>query len=710
MDKIIESSVGGNLLNSLVRCVVFSCIIGLLVSFTTMSLILFSTSVVAAVNESEAKLESIRHINDVTSGQLIFRDQDGSYFVSPTLATDVDIKVNGLLARVQVSQTFTNPTSSWQEGIYVFPLPETAAVDHLQMKVGERIIEGEIKPKAEAKKIYQQAKLSGKRATLLEQQRPNIFTSSVANIAPGDSITITIEYQQVVTQLEDEFSLRFPMVVAPRYIPGKIINKLEQVSKVNNKGWAMNTDQVPDASEITPPVAVAESDHNLVNLKVMLAAGFPVDSVISRYHEVENIELKDGTRTISLIGTVPANRDFELVWKAKPQFTPQAALFKQRKNNQDYAMVMLMPPKQMNTESIAREMIFIIDTSGSMDGTSIMQARSALLYGLEQLRPQDSFNIIRFNNDLESMFEQAQFATAINLDVARDFVNGLHAGGGTEMAPALKLALTGRQRTNGIRQIMFLTDGSVGNEDELFNLIKRHLGTSRLFTVGIGSAPNSHFMRRAAKYGRGSHSYIGAESEVKQKMQVLFSKLAHPVVTNISLDIAEETALEQWPRVIPDLYLGEPLLVTVRADHLPDKITIKGVLGTTKWQTDVVLHIGAESDLVSTFWARRKIANLMDDYRTQNQREDIKDAIVNVALDHHLVSKFTSLVAVEQTPVRPKDAELKPNAIANNMPAGWKMGQLPQTATPATLQLLFGFFLLMIMQLMRGKKHDNYSS
>ena len=703
MPNLIEPPVKNNMLMSLGRCVIYSCVIGLAISLALISVIIVSASVQAAEGE-ETKLESIRHINDLASGQLVFRQDDGHYLSSPTLATDVEIKINGLLARVLVSQTFTNPTSSWQEGIYVFPLPETAAVDHLQMNIGGRIIIGEIKRKEEAKKIYEAAKASGKRTALLEQQRPNIFTSSVANIAPGDSITITLEYQQMVTQGEDEFSLRFPMVVAPRYIPGKIIAQIDDIKQVNNQGWAMNTDQVPDASAITPPVLVGASDHNLVNLNVTLAAGFPVEKVISRYHEIENIELKNGIRKISLMGDVPAHRDFELVWQAKPQFMPQAALFKQHKNNQDYAMVMLMPPKQMNTESIAREMIFIIDTSGSMDGTSMIQARSALLYGLDQLRPQDSFNIIRFSDDLESMFDKALLATDVNLDMARNFVNWLRATGGTEMAPALKLALSSEQRTNGIRQIVFLTDGSVGNEDELFGIIKQHLGTSRLFTVGIGSAPNSHFMRRAAEYGRGSHSYIGAESEVRQKMQALFTKLAHPVVTNITLELAEGRVLEQWPRVIPDLYLGEPLLVTMRADELPDNIIIKGMLGSTEWQTKVALHSGAASEVVSTFWARRKIEHLMDKYRMNGQRDETKDAIVNVALAHHLVSKFTSLVAVEQTIVRPKEADMKSNAIASYMPAGWKMGQLPQTATSAELQLFFGFFFLLLMQILRWRR------
>ena len=691
---------------NLVHCAGQGLVAGVAISVGLMAVVVMSSPSYAAtaIKSVEVELDTIRNINNLTSGQLVFRHNDGHYLVSPTLDTDVEIKVNGLLARVKVSQTFSNSTSSWQQGIYVFPLPETAAVDHLEMKVGERIIVGEIKAKEEAKKIYQAAKSSGKKATLLEQQRPNIFTSSVANIAPGEQITITIEYQQNVTQNEAEFSLRFPMVVAPRYIPGEVINKVERVTDISSTGWAVNTDQVPDAALISPPMVISkDKQHNPVELNITLAAGFPITQLTSSYHEIEETEIATGVRQISLTGPVPANRDFELVWQATPQFAPQAALFKQRKDNHDYAMVMLIPPKQLQTESIAREMIFIVDTSGSMDGTSIEQARNALLYGLDQLRPQDSFNIIRFSSDFERLYDRARLANSENIEQARNFVNWLRAGGGTEMAPALKAALTSETTTNGIRQIMFLTDGSVGNEDELFNLIKRHLGTSRLFTVGIGSAPNSHFMRRAAEYGRGSHSYIGAESEVRQKMEDLFSKLAHPTVTNITLDFPDDVVIEQWPSTVPDLYLGEPLLLTMRADHLPDTITIKGMLGTTPWQSEVAINKGARSDLVSTFWARRKIASLMDDYRTQGQAEDIKDAIVNVALSHHLVSKFTSLVAVDKTPARSKQNPLKSTAVATNKPAGWKMKQLPQTATPATLQIVLGLGLLLIMVFVRRR-------
>ena len=683
---------GDSILTSLVNCLVYGAGAGIIISFALICLTLLTGTAHAKVDEDN--LPRIERLSDLASGQLVFRVEDGHYLISTSVDTDVEIEVSGLLARVTVSQSFLNPTSQWQEGLYVFPLPETAAVDHLRMKVGERIIEGEIKPKQEARKIYQQAKSAGKQASLIEQQRPNMFTSSVANIAPGDQITVVIEYQQTVTQNQNGFSLRFPMAITPRYIPGETIVNTAEVRDFNGHGWAVNTDQVPDASYITPPVSIA--NKNPVTLRVNLAAGFALAKVESPYHEVTQKTLDDDNRVITLANTVPADRDFELVWQAKASQSPQAALFKQRLNGQDYALLMLNPPSQHALQkTIARELIFVIDTSGSMDGTSIKQARQALQYGLEQLRPQDSFNIIRFSDETESLFQQARLATQKNVDIAHDFVNWLRADGGTEMAPALKLALTGKSTTHGLRQIVFLTDGSVGNEDELFRLIEQYLGVSRLFTVGIGSAPNSHFMNRAAQYGRGSHSYIGDQSEVRQKMQALFSKLAHPVLTDIQLDVASDESLEQWPQTIPDLYQGEPLLMALKGEALPETMTISGHFGLTPWQTTVTLKGGKESEAVSVLWARRKIAGLMDDYRLENQDEVIKQEIVDVAMEHHLVSQFTSLVAVDKTPVRPNDQILNSEAIASNLPAGSTLGQFPQTATSAMFQLLLGGLLLL---------------
>ena len=697
MTTITSHDLTTNLRQGFLQCFAYSWLAGLAINAGLISLVLLSSAA-----QANTELTRVEQLSELESGQLVFRQPQGHYLISPTVDTHVEMEIVGLLARVKVSQTFANPTQYWQEGVYVFPLPETAAVDRLWMKIGERIIEGEIHPKKQAKKIYQQAKASGKRASLVEQQRPNMFTSSVANIAPDEQITIIIEYQQTVLQDQDEFSVRFPMVVAPRYIPGKTIENTEEISSFSGNGWAVNTDQVPDASHITPPMD--PNQQNKVDLSIQLTAGFPLASINSPYHQIEEVILNEESRKISLIEKVPANRDFVLQWQATPSTNPNAALFKDHKNGQDYALLMLTPPKQTLKETVSRELIFVIDTSGSMDGTSIKQAKEALQYGLGKLKPQDTFNIIRFSDDVESVFEHARLASAENLDIAHDFVDWLRAGGGTEMLPALSMALAGDEQSQGLRQVMFLTDGSIGNEDELFNEIKKNLGNSRLFTVGIGSAPNSHFMNRAAKYGRGTHSYIGSQAEVREKMQALFNKLAHPVLTDIKIDIAGNSGVEIWPQTIPDLYMGEPLLLVMKAKTLPTEITVKGGYGQQTWQQTLTFNGGAQSQAVSVLWARQKIEGLMDKYRTQGQPDKVKQEITDLAMEHHLVSKFTSLVAVDQTPVRPKTAALKSKNIATNRPAGWAMKTLPQTATPAMLQILLGLLSLISALLLRRRQ------
>ncbi|MBL4637822.1 MAG: marine proteobacterial sortase target protein, partial [Proteobacteria bacterium] len=330
--------------------------------------------------------------------------------------------------------------------------------------------------------------------------------------------------------------------------------------------------------------------------------------------------------------------------------------------------------------------------------------KKSLQYGLAKLKPQEKFNIIRFSDDVESVFSRSRLASRDNLDIAHDFVDGLHADGGTEMLPALSLALAGDEQSHGLRQIVFLTDGSIGNEDEFFNEIKQNLGNSRLFTVGIGSAPNSHFMNRAAKYGRGTHSYIGDQTEVREKMQALFNKLAHPVLTNITVDIVGNSGVEIWPQSIPDLYTGEPLMLVMKAKSLPTEITINGDFSQQAWHKTLTFNGGAKSEAVSVLWARQKIEGLMDEYRTQGQPERVKADITAIAMEHHLVSKFTSLVAVDKAPVRSDHEKLNMQVMAANRPAGWAMQALPQTATPAMMQILIGLLSLLSGLMLRRKQ------
>ncbi len=641
-------------------------------------------------------------LNEVKGGRLLFKtNQPGRYLPAPTIKTDVRISVTGLIARATVSQEFLNPSlekDTWAEGIYVFPLPETAAVDHLRMKVGERIIEGQIKEKAEAKKVYEQAKQEGKRASLVEQERPNIFTTSVANIGPGERITVEIEYQETIRYDQGTFSLRFPMVVGPRYIPGTPVVAEDQPP---GNGWSLNTDRVPDASRITPPVAhPSNGPINPVSLNIDLAPGFPLGKLESPSHRILAIAEPDGLQHITLReDTVPADRDFVLTWHPASGQAPTASVFREQRGDEHYAFLMAMPPigSDHSPTTVARETIFVIDTSGSMSGTSIEQARAALLLALNRLTAQDRFNVIQFNSVTHVLFSQAQPVTPQTLRKAVHYVDNLKANGGTEILPALKMALKGSAPASHLRQVIFLTDGQVGNEDELFETIRTQLGTSRLFTIGIGSAPNSHFMRKAAEFGRGTFTHIGSTSEVKTQMDAIFRKLERPVLTDLRVDGINDQ-VEMFPPRIPDLYEGEPVVVVLKGTSLPETVTIQGMTGSAPWTTSITLKNNEPREGLSVFWARQKIAALMDRQRYGQDEAATKQAVLDVALGHHLVSKYTSLVAVDVTPVRQADKLLQAHAMKTNLPDGQDYQAifgLPQTATSGQLRILLGLAALL---------------
>ena len=664
---------------------------------------IFALALAASAARAEAAGEARGRTDRVTEGTLFWRSAEQETPVpAPTLKTDVSIIVTGIVARASVRQEFTNPSRVWAEGIYVFPLPEDAAVDHLRMKVGDRLIEGVIQERAAAKAQYEQAKQEGRRASLVEQERPNVFTTSVANIAPGAAISIEIEYQQTVRYDAGQFSLRFPMVVAPRYIPGAPL-----AAPSTGTGWAPDTDQVPDASRITPPVEhPSRGSLNPVSLTVELDPGAPLARLTASYHAVQTTPLADGRYRVELSqGPVPADRDFELVWQPHVEATPIATLFTERKGAESFAVLMVTPPASTGRDGLRlpREVIFVIDNSGSMHGTSIDQAKAALKLALDRLQSADTFNVIRFNHTSDAVFPAAQAATAQNLAAAGQYVGRLRAEGGTEMLPALQQALDGREHPGRLRQVIFLTDGAVGNEAQLFSAIHEHLGDSRLFTIGIGSAPNSHFMREAARLGRGTFTYIGSINEVKEKMVALFAKLEAPALTDVEVEAI--AGADIVPERIPDVYLGEPITVALRTPALPSRVVLRGRLGVEVWEQVVALHPAGENSGLSSHWARGKIAALLDRRRTGSAEDEIRQAVLGLALTHHLVSAYTSLVAVDVTPVRPGDEALQSHALKTNLPQGWDYTAvfgLGQGATDAPVHLIVGLFTLLVAAALGG--------
>jgi len=634
----------------------------------------------------------------VTEGTLLWRSaQQETAAPAPLLATDVEMRVTGMVVRAMVRQQFENPSGDWAEGVYVFPLPEDGAVDHLRMKVGERVIEGVIQERAAAKAAYVQARQEGRRASLVEQERPNVFTTSVANIPPGAVIAIEIEYQQAVRYDDARFALRFPMVVGPRYIPGTLDVGQE------GTGWAADTDQVPDASRITPPVRdPARGAINPVSLRIELDPGVPLAAVASPSHAIHTRTLSGGRVEIELQqGNVPADRDFRLEWTPAAGAAPAAAVLTEPRGDELFALLMVMPPAGTAVEAdrLPREVVFVLDRSGSMAGASIEQARAALRLALARLRPVDTFNVVRFNHTTDSLFGHAQPADRQNVAAAQRYVDAIRADGGTEMLPALQLALDGRERPDRLRQVIFLTDGAVGNEERLFQAIRERLGDSRLFTIGIGSAPNSHFMREAARLGRGTFTFIGNPAEVKDKMTALFRKLESPALADVRLELPGAADAEILPGPIPDLYVGEPILVAVRTRMLPAEAIVRGRFGSTPWETRVPLRQAAPGAGLAAHWARAKIGALLDRRRPGAPDDDVRHAVIDVALRHHLVSAYTSLVAVDVTPVRPGDAPLTTHALETNLPHGWEYEAvfgLGQGATAAPLHVVVGLTALLL--------------
>ncbi len=671
--------------------------------------------------------EDVRPEN-VRGGELLVAMENGQLQPAPHLSQQVNIQVSGITARVKVEQRFVNNEQSWIEAVYVFPLPDESSVDHLRLQVGERLLEGQIMEKEEARKTYEQAKQEGRKSSLLVQNRPNIFTTRVANIGPGEEVRVEIEYQQTVRFANGVFSLRFPMVIGPRYIPGQPLvesekslesseatESVEQPMRLTSTGWAVDTYQVPDASQITPPVDLEGKTTIPVEMAIDLAAGMPLSRLESLYHGIESEEMGEGHYSIHLTSEVKADRDFVIEWQPENAEAAKAALFAETLGGNQYMLLMLMPPQMVTESSVAREVIFILDVSGSMAGTSIIEAKAAISMALGSLQPSDRFNVIVFSNSAQALFSEAKQADQAHLQEAESYINHIKADGGTEMKPALLLALDGSHHHERLRQVVFLTDGAVGNEDELLKIIARRIGDSRLFTVGIGSAPNSYFMSRAAGIGRGTFSYIGKDTEVKEKMDNLFAKLEHPVLSDLQLELAgSDKEIEGYPSPLPDLYLGEPLVLAVRTGWENATLRLTGTRLGKPWATMVDTSTYGEREGIGALWARKKIRSQMESLALGADPLKVREVVLKTALEHHLVSKYTSLVAVDSVVSRPQAEKEMTLAVKTHLPQGWQaaavFGGGPKTATPANLRLLVGAAFLAIAGLLSMSRRRRWQN
>jgi Ca-activated chloride channel homolog len=605
---------------------------------------------------------------------LVKTNQPGLFIEAPTVHTNIALTIRGVVARGVVKQHFENVSRHCVEAVYVFPLSEGAAIDAMRMKIGERTIDGEIKEKEQAAAVYEQAKSEGKRASLLEQHRPNLFTVSVASIAPGEGVDIEIEFQEIVRFDAGHFSLRLPLAIGPRY------------SARNGSSAPMPQTRF----------AASKSDRNPVELTIDLDGGIPLGTVLSPTHDLDTTPISGSRVQLKPRDVrIASDRDFELVWTPRLGAMPQRAAFSELAGDQRYTLLMLFPPDVAAKPAavLPRETVFIIDTSGSMEGPSLVQAKQALLTAIARLRPSDRFNVIEFSSDARRIFTESRIADRPTVKEALAWVESLQSTGGTEMMSAVQLAFETPAKEGEIRQVIFITDGQVNNEGEVFNYIRQHLGDSRLFTIGIGAAPNSYFMRNAARVGRGTFTSIGNIAEVESKMTSLFAKLESPVLSNLSLQT--EANAEVWPEKLPDLYAGEPLVVTVKTPAAATKSI--GRVVATNWNTTLDAPVDETQNGIAKLWAQQKIDAVRDRLFTGTDRNVVRSDIVKLGLEHHLVTEYTSLVAVDTTPTGIDAQSCKSELVPLNLPAGWggSEGALPQTGTASTLSMLIGLLSLL---------------
>jgi len=611
------------------------------------------------------------------AGSLTIIGKDGALqAMCPLKHTDVRATVSGFLARVIVTQVFENDAKAAIEAVYTFPLPQDAAVDDMTIHIGERTVRGVIKRREEARAIYEKAKQTGHVAALLDQERPNIFSQSIANILAGEQVTVTISYIETLRYEDGAYEFVFPTVVGPRYIPGSPTGK-------QGGGWAPDTDRVPDASRITPPVAVpgTRAGHD-ISIDMAIDAGVPIQDLRSKSHEIDVDRTGASSAHVRLrnLAEIP-NKDFILKFDVAGKQIADAILTAaspaSSKVPGGYFTLILQPPGRVQAEDVTpKELVFVLDTSGSMSGFPIEQAKKLIDRALDELYPGDTFNLITFSGDTRILFPEPVYPTAENVRRAKKFLESRSGGGGTEMMKAIRAALDPSDKQDHIRIVCFATDGYVGNDTEIIDEIQKH-PNARVFSFGIGNSVNRFLLDGMAKAGRGAVEYVTLADKADESARRLYERLRSPLLTDVTVDWRGFPVTDVFPSRLPDLFSGQPLIITGRYSA-PTKATIRlqGTRAGEPYTREIPITFSSDASsntALAGFWARKKIDELMSQDWSGSQNGNMKPAlqkeITQLGLDYRLMTQFTSFVAVEERVVT-KDGQPVRVEVPVEMPEG----------------------------------------
>lgn len=574
-----------------------------------------------------------------TPGQLSIVGKGGKTVgICPLRHTDVQADVAGYVARVTVTQQFSNPTNGPIEAVYTFPLPADAAVDDMTMTLGARVIKGEIKRREEARAIYEAAKSAGQAAALLDQERPNVFTQAVANILPGENVTVTISYVNLLKYDGGKYEFVFPMVVGPRFTGSGVVK---------------------DAGKITPPITPegTRAGHDL-SLRVTLDAGLPLGEVQSVLHDVD-VQRAGDTRAIVRLrdeATIP-NKDFVLRFAAAGSELQSGVLtYAPSPRSGGYFTLILQPPAAPSRSQISpKEMVFVIDQTGSQAGLPIAKAKETMRRCIQNLNPGDTFQLLGFNTDVFPCFPAPVSATPETVQTALDYLKPLEGNGGTDILKAADYALKIPTDPDRLRIICFLTDGYVGNDMQILDYVGKHRGEARMFPIGVGNSVNRFLIDGMAREGRGAADYVTLDEKGDATAIRFTKRVADPILLDVSVDWRGLPVADVFPRHIPDVFSSGPIVLKGRYARAGEgDIVVHGLLRGRPWtQTVHVVFPAAKADgsAMATLWAREKIEDLQNEdwmgAQTGSAKPDIKEQIVNTALEYRLMSQWTSFVAVE---------------------------------------------------------------
>jgi Ca-activated chloride channel family protein len=585
-----------------------------------------------------------------TEGTLYIVDKDKAFpALCPLKHTDVQAEISGFLARVTVTQEFENPLDENIEAVYVFPLPHRSAVDQMSLMVGDRTVLGKVKPREEARKIFEQAREKGHLAGLLDQERPNIFTQSLTNIGARKQVKVVISYVETLPYEAGSYEFSFPMVVGPRYIPSGL----------------------PDGSKITPPVARpgTRAGHD-ISINVKLDAGIPVDSLDCTTHEID-LERPDARQARIRLRkkSVLPNKDFILRYDVAGRKV-EDALLTHRGDRGGFFTFILQPPERVTPESVTpKELVFVMDTSGSMSGFPIEKSKEVIKLAMDGLNPRDTFNLITFAGDTRILFPQPVPATAENVRKAQQFMLSRTGGGGTEMMKAIRAALDPSDQQEHVRIVCFLTDGYVGNDMEIIGEVKRH-PNARVFSFGIGSSVNRFLLDKMAEEGRGEVEYVALNDDGSAAAKRFHERVRNPLMTDVAIDWGSLPVTDVYPARIPDLFSAKPLVLTGRyTAPARGTLRLKGNMGGRIVTREIQVNLPAsqpERDVLASLWARTKVEHLMSQdwqgMQSGNPRPDLRAEITRLGVKYRLMTQFTSFVAVEETTIveggRPRRIEV----------------------------------------------------